>query len=66
VDGSVGQGPSNTMDDLMGIFGAQGIASVPSGNDDSINGFASLNLSGGAQSTPSTQKKTNEDILGLF
>lgn len=49
-------GPSNTMDDLMGLFG---------GNGGGNNGFEGLSLGGGPQ--PQQQKKsTNEDILGLF
>lgn len=53
-------GPSNTMDDLMGLFG---------GNDGGSNGFEGLNLGGGPQPPPPQQqqkKSTNEDILRLF
>lgn len=51
-------GPSNNMDDLMGLFG---------GNGGGLDGFEGLSLGGGAQPPPQQQKKsTNEDILGLF
>jgi hypothetical protein len=62
-------GASNTMDDLMGIFGNQNNEpTAPSGgSDDMMNGFGSLALGGSSpQQEPAAQKKTNEDILGLF
>lgn len=50
-------GPSNNMDDLMGLFG---------GNSGGLNDFEGLGLGGGAQLPPQQKKSTNEDILGLF
>lgn len=52
-------GPSNTMDDLMGLFGS---------NSGGLDGFEGLGLGGGSQPLPPQQQKksTNEDILGLF
>ena len=58
-------GTSNTMDDLMGIFGGQNNA--PPGGDDLMNGFGGLDLgSSSSQQATTAPKKTNEDILGLF
>jgi len=65
------------MEDLMGIFGSSGGASAApaaggSGNDDLMNGFASLNMEASQPPPPQTQlqggggNKANEDILGLF
>jgi AP-1 complex subunit beta-1 len=66
-------GPSNTMDDLMGIFGSDSSgtpAAGPSGSrvDDMMNGFGGLDVSGTGlpPKQQATQKKNNEDILGLF
>jgi AP-1 complex subunit beta-1 len=62
-------GGSNAMDDLMGIFGGQSNApgAATGGTDDLMNGFGGLDLSGSSsQQQAATQKKTNEDILGLF
>jgi len=61
-------GASNTMDDLMGIFGSPPEASVnPSGgNDDLMNGFGGLNLGESNAQSSVEQKRTNEDIMGLF
>lgn len=64
-------GAGGNMDDLMGIFGNGGSAPAPAGGaDDLMNGFASLDMSGGANQQTSSSgqqgKKNNEDILGLF
>lgn len=70
----------NNMDDLMGIFGNGGAAAPAStsaggfgqssGADDLMNGFGGLDMGGGSQPPPPGeqigQKKTNDDILGLF
>lgn len=61
---------ASSMDDMMGLFDMNGGSSsaVP---DDVMNGFAGLDLSG-APPPPQTQlhsgeqKKTNEDLLGMF
>ena len=84
--------PSNTMDDLMGLSDMSGMGSVGGGvggiasmsglseaNQDILNGFASLDMSGSNQPPPANEqlsmgvggggngpKKTNEDLLGLF
>jgi AP-1 complex subunit beta-1 len=62
--------PSNTMDDLMGIFGndGSGAAALPPGaSADLMNGFGGLDLGGSSAQPPAaSQKKNNEDILGLF
>lgn len=77
------QGQQGTMDDLMGIFGSNdgppmaanggmgGLGGVDQmgGQDDLMNGFAGLDMSGGGgqqQPAQPEQKKNNEDILGLF
>ena len=57
------------MDDLMGIFGNPNNEPVAptGGSDDLMNGFGSLALGGSnPQQEATAQKKTNEDILGLF
>jgi len=70
--------PSGGMDDLMGMFG-NGAGAAPGngagGNQDLMNGFASMDLNGG-QPPPVEQqlnggqggggKKRNDDLLGLF
>jgi AP-1 complex subunit beta-1 len=61
----------NNMDDLMGIFGSGATGAPAMGDDDLMNGFASLNMSAGApaaseQMASANGKKNNEDILGLF
>ena len=83
--------PSNTMDDLMGLSDMSGMGSMGGGvggiasmsglseaNQDILNGFASLDMSGSNQPPPANeqlslggsggngQKRTNEDLLGLF
>jgi AP-1 complex subunit beta-1 len=60
-----GPGPSNTMDDLMGIFGSQDPA-PSNGGDDLMNGFGGLNVGEASSSQAAASKRTNEDILGLF
>jgi len=62
---SGGQGPSNTMDDLMGIFGSQDPAPT-NGGDDLMNGFGGLSMEDASKSQNTEAKRTNEDILGLF
>jgi AP-1 complex subunit beta-1 len=70
ASGDVGSAPgtTNTMDDLMGIFGSNPGASTSAAPDagDLMNGFGGLSMDGGTQQAPSGQKKTNVDILGLF
>lgn len=64
---------SNTMDDLLGVFGDSGPAQPSSsgtnsggGNDDLMNGFAGLDLSGNAAAQNGQAKKSNDDIMSLF
>jgi len=70
-------GVSNTMDDLMGVFGgdSNGPPAAAAPSNDLINGFASLDMGAGNQPPPPGEqlesqkgavKKTNEDLLGLF
>lgn len=69
--------PSGGMDDLMGMFGnTPGPANGAGGSADLMNGFAGMDLNGGQPPAPEAQlegnasgggeKKTNEDLLGLF
>lgn len=67
--------PSSNMDDLMGLFGNTGAAapSAPMTNDDIMNGFAGMDLSGSSQPPPPTQQlaeqksqKSSQDLLDLF
>lgn len=77
--------PTNNMDDLMGLSDISGMGSMGSGigglsglseaNQDILNGFAGLDMSGSNQPPPAHEqlsmggngsKKTNEDLLGLF
>lgn len=75
---------AGSMADMMGLFdmngGSSGGAASTSAsggfgqNDDMMNGFAGLDLSGSSQPPPPQtqlqqqggQKKTNEDLLGMF
>ncbi|KAF2487512.1 adaptin N terminal region-domain-containing protein [Neohortaea acidophila] len=62
-------GSGGGMDDLAGMFGDAGGSGVNGGGsaDDMINGFAGLGVNGGQQgSATGGEKKTNEDLLGLF
>lgn len=77
----VGQPPAaNNMDDLLGVFGNGGSSATPAhssgfggmSDNDILNGFASMDLSG-SQPPPAKQqmgnpggRKTNEDLLSLF
>jgi AP-1 complex subunit beta-1 len=65
------------MDDLMGLFGDTGgggkTSSAPLTNDDLMNGFAGLDVSGSSQPPPPAQQlegqkmqKSNQDLLDLF
>ena len=64
------------MDDLMGVFGNTNGTSGGGMNgnaaNDLMNGFASLDMNGGQPPPPQSQldgggdKKTKEDLLGLF
>jgi AP-1 complex subunit beta-1 len=61
-------GTTNNMDDLMGIFDNEpgtSTSAVPASSD-LMNGFGGLSIESNAQQTPQSQKKTNDDILGLF
>jgi AP-1 complex subunit beta-1 len=59
---------ANNLNDLLGVFGdGSSKSQPPTGTDDLMNGFASLDM--GASNQPiaaAPQKKNNEDILGLF
>lgn len=70
---------NNNLDDLMGVFGNGDAGPSSSGfggmsDSDIMNGFASMDMSGGQQPPPAKQqlegssggKKTNEDLLSLF
>ena len=68
--------PASSMDDMMGLFDTNG-SSLATGagtgamQNDMMNGFAGLDLSGASQPPPPQQqlggaKKTNEDLLGMF
>lgn len=63
---------ASSMDDMMGLFDMNGSSSAagPSAQNDMMNGFAGLDLSGSSQPPPPQQqlggKKTNEDLLGMF
>jgi AP-1 complex subunit beta-1 len=67
---------ASSMDDIMGLFDMNGSSSGAGARamqNDMMNGFAGLDLSGASQS-PLVQtqlqggqaKKTNEDLLGMF
>ena len=60
----------NNLNDLMGLSNGMGLSES---NQDILNGFAGLDMSGASQPPPPLQqlssgggKKTNEDLLGLF
>ena len=68
---------ASSMDDMMGLFDMNGSGSGAGGasamQNDMMNGFAGLDLSGAsqphstqAQSQGGQSKKTNEDLLGMF
>jgi len=57
---------TNTMDDLIGIFGNGTTQQTQSGTDDLMNGFASLDVGMSSQPSATPQKKNTEDILDLF
>lgn len=73
-----GGAPQSSMDDMMGLFDVGGAApatGAPVGGaaqNDMMNGFAGLDLTGMSSPPPQTQpqgdqgKKTNEDLLGMF
>lgn len=67
--------PASSMDDMMGLFDTNGSSTAVEGmggmQNDMMNGFAGLDLSGVSQPPPPQQqlegaKKTNEDLLGMF
>lgn len=65
--------PTSSMDDMMGLFDAPAPSSgAGPAQNDLMNGFAGLDLSGASQSPPPQNqpqgqgKKTNEDLLGMF
>lgn len=72
--------PQSNMDDLLGLFGEGGSGgggggggAAPMSNDDIMNGFAGLNLSGASQPPPASQQlsgqttqKNNQELLDLF
>lgn len=71
---------SSNLDDLMGIFGSDSMATPAaapganggSGTADLMNGFAGLDLSGAggsqgpAQTSSGSQKKSNAELMDLF
>jgi AP-1 complex subunit beta-1 len=67
---ATGTAPASSMDDMMGLFGSNGMQSQSQAND-LMNGFAGLDLGGASQPPPpqaqlQDSKKTNEDLLSLF
>ena len=64
--------PASSMDDMMDLFGTNGSSSGAGAvQNDMMNGFAGLDLSGASHPPPPQQqlgggKKTNEDLLGMF
>jgi AP-1 complex subunit beta-1 len=60
------------MDDMMGLFDMNGGSSSGGAiQNDMMNGFAGLDLSGASPPSQTQlhgreQKKTNEDLLGMF
>lgn len=79
VQGGAGQ---SSLDDMMGLFDMNGSSSAPATGmnamqDDLMNGFAGLDMSGSSSQPPPPQqqlgeqlggqkKATNEDLLGMF
>jgi len=71
---TVGAPGASSIDDMMGLFDTNGSSSAAGGSamqNDMMNGFAGLDLSGTGQPPPPQQqiqggKKTNEDLLGMF
>jgi len=73
-----GAGGQSSLDDMMGLFDTNGSSSAPvtgmnAMQDDLMNGFAGLDMSGGTSQPPPPQtqlgaqkKATNEDLLGMF
>lgn len=68
---------ASNMDDLLGLFGDSGgggSAAPTMSNDDIMNGFAGMNISGNTQPPPPGQQlggqaagpKSNQDLLDLF
>lgn len=70
------QMPTNSMDDMMGLFGndsaGPSITDAAPINNDLMNDFAGMSMGGASnQPPPAAQqlaqgKKTNEDLLGMF
>ncbi|KAJ4347241.1 beta-adaptin [Didymosphaeria variabile] len=69
--------PTSNMDDLLGLFGDGGgggaAPAAPMTNDDIMNGFAGMDISGNNQPPPPQQQlggqsapKSNQDLLDLF
>lgn len=78
-----GAAPKSNMDDLLGLFGDGGAGGGGGGasnaamtDDDIMNGFAGMNLSGNSQPPPPAQQlagqttqpasKSNQELLDLF
>ena len=69
-----GAAGGSSLDDMMGLFDVNGGSSsaAPAGQNDLMNGFGGLDLSGAGQPPPPQEqlqgggKKTNEDLLGMF
>ena len=66
--------PATTMDDLLGLFGDStgGAIGGNASNNDIMNGFAGMDISGGGQLPPANQQlrgqgtKSNQELLDLF
>jgi len=69
-----GNAVPSSMNDMMGLFDMDGPSTSAAGavQNDMMNGFAGLDLGGASQPPPGQtqlhgeQKKTNEDLLGMF
>lgn len=59
-------GGHNNLDDLLGVFDSQPVASPTSNDNGLLGGFESLNFGGSPPQPQQQQKRSNEDILGLF